>query len=246
MNMMSLQERREEQAVPDFVRDLRNDHIIEDTNPGNDVAPAASRTTLLERLAWFRNLSLARKINTIFGTFFGVGLLMTLVLGLGLGELWNRYNASARVQEALVAAGKLQSTAGELRYHSVRVLYDTSADLSEQQRTAESAMMTQVAAIETAIAADAPALAPRVAALREELSAFETTFDRAREDVRGGGNANDVVFYTATVSMDRLFPIDAFLPVGDNIQMSLETAVRNQPYASQAAPVVLCADGDDD
>jgi len=189
MNMMSLQERREEQAVPDFVRDLRSDFAADaDETAG---VPVAHRTTLLERFGWFRNLPLSHKINTIFGTFFGVGLLMTLVLGLGLSQLWVRYSASARVQEALVAAGKLQSTAGELRYHSVRVLYDPSADLRDQQRTGESTMMTQVAAIETALAADAPELAPRVAALRDELAAFETTFDSARDDVRGGMEAND-------------------------------------------------------
>jgi len=191
MNMMSLQERREEQAVPDFVRDLRSDFSIEDAGTDNAAAAPAPRTTLLERLAWFRNLSLASKINAVFGTFLGAGLLMVLVLGLGLGELWNRYNSTARVQEALVAAGHLQSTAGELRYHSVRVLYDPSSDLRDQQRSGEGAMLAQVTAIEAAVAKDAAELSPRVTAVREELSDFETAFDRASTAVRGGGDAND-------------------------------------------------------
>ncbi len=190
MNMMSLQERREEQAVPDFVRQIRLEDSSEYSDEVEAERPAASRATLLERIDWFRNLSLSGKINAIFGTFLGTGVLMVLVLGAGLGELWNRYNASARVQETLVAAGQLQSTAGDLRYHSVRVLYDRSPDLREQQREGESALLSQVTAIEAALAKDAPELAPRVVALREELSRFESTFDSASESVRGGADAN--------------------------------------------------------
>jgi methyl-accepting chemotaxis protein len=190
MNMMSLQDRREEQAVPDFVRQIRLEDSYDQNDPVDATPATATRVTMLERMSWFRNLSLSGKINAIFGTFLGVGLLMVLVIGLGLGELWNRYNSSARVQETLVAAGHLQSTAGELRYHSVRVLYDRSADLRQAQRAGESALTTQVASIEAAINDEAPELAPRVAAVREQLSQFKSTFDSAGEAVREGGNSN--------------------------------------------------------
>ncbi len=190
MNMMSLQDRREEQAVPDFVRQIRLEDSFDESDPAEAAPAAATRVTLLERMGWFRDLSLSGKINAIFGTFLGTGVLMVLVLGLGLGELWNRYTSSARVQEVLVAAGQLQSTAGELRYHSVRVLYDRSPDLREAQRTAESALTTQVAAIDAAISDDAPELAPRIAAVRDELAGFKATFDRAGEATRASGNAN--------------------------------------------------------
>jgi methyl-accepting chemotaxis protein len=190
MNMMSLRERQEDEAVPDFVRDLRADSVADDANDDQPATAANQRIGMLERLAWFRNMSLANKINTIFGTFLGVGVLMTFVLGLGLGELWNRYQSTARVQDALVAAGTLQSSAGDLRYHSVRALYDRSADLREQRRTSESAVRAQVVAIETMVEEHAPELAPRVAAVEEALENFETTFDRAADTARSGDNAN--------------------------------------------------------
>lgn len=60
----------------------------------------------------------------------------------------------------------------------------------------------------------------------------------------GGGMSNDVVFYTADISMPRLFPGDAFLPLPATIDMSLETAVRNQPYGNQTTPVIVCAEAD--
>lgn len=192
MNMISLQDRREEQAVPDFVRDLRADYALEDAGLDAQSASTAQRTSVLERLGWFRNLPLARKINTVFGAFLGTGLVMVLVLGLGLGELWNRYHASARVQEALVDAGQLQMAAGELRYHSVRVLYDRSSAPREAQRASESALLTRVTAIEAAVAKEAPELTPRVDAVREEAGRLTTLFDRATESVRGGGNPDAV------------------------------------------------------
>ncbi len=213
MNMMSLQERREEQAVPDFVRDLRAEREREEAAVPETVetAPAEpERTTVLERITWFRNLPLARKINTVFGTFLVTGALMVLVLGVGLNELWNRYNSSAQVQETLVAAGQLQASAGELRYQSVRVLYDRSAPLREAQRARESAFLAEVTALDAAVASASPEVAPRVAAVREELARFDTAFDRASEGLRGGGNA-DAAAEAVAVQGDRLMAASAAL-----------------------------------
>ncbi|OBV11255.1 methyl-accepting chemotaxis protein [Erythrobacter dokdonensis] len=193
MNMMTVQERREEQAVPEFVRDLRSEFESEDSNTGAVIGNAPAQSSFLERFAWFRDLSLANKINAIFGTFFAVGFVMSLVLGLGLGELWNRYNATARVQEAVVAAGELQSAAGELRYHSVRALYDRSSSLRESQRASEAAVMTQVSALDAMMNEHVSDMAPRAEALRARIDALRTEFDRAQEAVRSGDRANAVV-----------------------------------------------------
>ncbi|SHN50782.1 methyl-accepting chemotaxis protein [Erythrobacter sanguineus] len=192
MNMMTLQERHEEQAVPEFVHDLRSDFETEDAHANAAVPETVLKTSLLERLGWFRDLSLARKINAIFGTFFAVGFAMSLVLGLGLGELWNRYNASARVQEAVIAAGELQSAAGELRYHSVRALYDRSPSLREAQRASEADVMAQVAAITAVLAEHLPDMESRGGDLNLRLDAMKSENDRAAEAVRTGGNTNAV------------------------------------------------------
>lgn len=65
---------------------------------------------------------------------------------------------------------------------------------------------------------------------------FDTDAGRA-----GVGGANDVVFYTARVQMPRLLPLHKFVNVPDTIDMTLETAIRNQPYGGQGNPPVLCA-----
>ncbi len=190
MNMMTLQERREEQAVPEFVRDLRGEFDVEDEGRAAAAPDAAVATSLLERLAWFRDLSLAGKINAIFGTFFVVGAVMTLLLGLGLGHLWSRYNASAQLQETVVAAGELEASAGALRYHAVRALYDRSPRLRESQRASASDVTAQIAALDAAIGETLPDMEPRVTALAGQLDAFQREADLAAEAVRAGGSAN--------------------------------------------------------
>jgi len=202
MNMMTLQERREEQAVPEFVRDLRSEFDADDA--GLEAASTAPMAiSVLERLGWFRDLSLANKINAVFGTFFATGIAMSLVLGLGLGELWNRYNASARVQEALVSAGALHSEAGELRYHAVRALYDPAPALRDAQRASEGEVLSQIAALDTVIGEHAPELAPRLRELESGLDAFRRTADNAATALRDGGSANSAAARVGTEG-DRL------------------------------------------
>lgn len=67
--------------------------------------------------------------------------------------------------------------------------------------------------------------------------------ERYDEDAGANGNrgANDVVFYTVTLEMPRLFPTHAFIPgLSDTLTYEFETAVRNQPYDEQEAPGVIC------
>ncbi|MEQ5789144.1 HAMP domain-containing protein [Erythrobacter sp. NFXS35] len=220
MNMMTLQERREEQAVPEYVRDLKSEFEIGDAPAAAPATAAHVQISLLERLGWFRDLSLTNKINTIFGIFFAVGVAMSLVLGLGLGELWNRYNASARVQDAVVASGELQSAAGELRYHSVRALYDTSPALRESQRASEAAVMTQVSAIDAILAEHVPDMTPRAGDLGARLDAMRSETDRASEAVRAGGSANAAAAAVATEG-DRM--LDAARRLTDDLAARGET-----------------------
>lgn len=56
----------------------------------------------------------------------------------------------------------------------------------------------------------------------------------------GIGGANDVVFYEATLTMPRLVPLDGFLAIAPNYSLQAETAIRNQPYATQSTPPVVC------
>jgi hypothetical protein len=56
----------------------------------------------------------------------------------------------------------------------------------------------------------------------------------------GLGGANDVVFYQARIVMPRLLPVAQMLGFPANYDMTVSTAVRNQPYGTQKTPPVLC------
>lgn len=56
----------------------------------------------------------------------------------------------------------------------------------------------------------------------------------------GAGGANDVVFYEATLTMDALVPLANFLGGESVYTIYAETAIRNQPWSTQATPPVVC------
>lgn len=58
----------------------------------------------------------------------------------------------------------------------------------------------------------------------------------------GIGGANDVAFYQADLTMPRLLPVAGLIGFSPNYEMSLATAVRNQPYGEQRTPPVVCGD----
>jgi hypothetical protein len=56
----------------------------------------------------------------------------------------------------------------------------------------------------------------------------------------GIGGANDVVFYQADITMPRLLPVASLIGFSPNYEMSVATAIRNQPYGEQRTPPVVC------
>jgi Flp pilus assembly pilin Flp len=56
----------------------------------------------------------------------------------------------------------------------------------------------------------------------------------------GIGGANDVVFYQADIVMPRLLPVANLIGFSPNYEMSVATAIRNQPYGQQKTPPVVC------
>jgi len=68
-----------------------------------------------------------------------------------------------------------------------------------------------------------------------ENGKFDT--DTGRDGI---GGANDVVFYQARIVMPRLFPVQGLLGFSPNYDMTVSTAVRNQPYGVQKTPPVVC------
>ncbi|WFL76641.1 pilus assembly protein [Altererythrobacter arenosus] len=79
----------------------------------------------------------------------------------------------------------------------------------------------------------------------EDGDCWEDANDNGEYDTDAGtegrGGSNDVVFYSAEIAMPRLLPLDSLIDVPSTIEMTLESAVRNQPYGNQPTPPVICA-----
>jgi methyl-accepting chemotaxis protein len=218
--MMSQVERRQDENVPDFVQELRIDADADAAQGAGSALLDNGQVSLLERIAWFRNLPLAGKSKAIFGTMLALGVLMSLALGLGLSHVWSSYNASAKVQDSLLIATELQSAASELRFQSVRTLYDRSADLREQQRVSDSKVTEQLAALETAIAASNPDLSAQVVGMRDDMNDFRASYVRAEQAVRASGGADDAA---NDVAADGRALIDASAVLANQLTSQIES-----------------------
>ncbi|MFN4037768.1 MAG: methyl-accepting chemotaxis protein [Erythrobacter sp.] len=204
MNMMSKHDRREPQNVPDFVRELAAESLNDSEFTQGSVSQSGGSTSLFERVAWFRDLSLSGKINATFGSFFVIGFAITLVMTLGFSELWQRYQTSARVQEAVVSATELHGTTGEMRFHALR--YFTDGDAAQRVRQNETALAAKqhLAAITPAVTGSFPDLKTRLDGLTEQFKDYDASFARASAE----GTARDeraALRADTTVKGDALF-----------------------------------------
>lgn len=190
MNMMSLQEEREENAVPDFVRDLQIETERETIAVSSD--HVKQRSSVLERSTWFRDLSLSGKIQAIFGAFFAIGFAGALILGLGFSELWSRYSDSVQINSATFAAKDLRSITGELRYNTARYLFSNEAEILERQRERYATAQATIDRIEGIAQGYAPDFVPRAQRLRDDLNTYNDTFAEVREVMEQGGSRDRI------------------------------------------------------
>ncbi|MEM8724140.1 MAG: methyl-accepting chemotaxis protein [Pseudomonadota bacterium] len=187
MNVMTSRDELEELAVPEFPQDLLAEFEGDLPEPHTVAVPESEPKTLIERIGWFRDLRLASKIHTIFGTFFAIGFAMSLVLGLGLSELWSRYQVSNQVQLAVVDASEFHGTTGELRYHTARFIFEREPEVLERQREAYAAAVQQLDGISPVVSQHVPQLAPRIDRTRSDLTEYNATFDRLISTVQSEG-----------------------------------------------------------
>lgn len=185
MNMMSQPEALEENSVRETASDAllnaraRAAELSAHTPDLFQTNDSVRRNALLDRIEWFRNKRLSGKIHAIFGTFFAVGLAMALVLGLGLSELWSRYQTTTKMQDAVLASAELSSTAGELRYNTARFLFEREQAILDRQSASFTAAIAHLSDIEEAVVEHAPEMTGDIESLRADLTAYDRTFQQA-------------------------------------------------------------------
>ncbi|MEM9501398.1 MAG: methyl-accepting chemotaxis protein [Pseudomonadota bacterium] len=207
MNTMTRQDDLEEQAVPDIPRHLIDDFEAESRALAKETPENLEPEAMLERIRWFRDLKLSNKIHAIFGTFFGVGFAMALVLGLGLTELWSRYQVSSQVQTAVLASSDLRGTTGELRYNTARFLFEREPAVLERQRESYTAAIAQIDQIDGIVSEHVPQLEARVDQARADLVEYNDTFSEVLSVMQREGRSrnSEALAYEISDRGDALF-----------------------------------------
>ncbi len=177
MNMMMLREEREEQAVPSAPAYQALGFETELSEEPHSASPSVS---LIAHFDWFRDLSLRGKVNAIFGTFFGIGFAMALVIGMGLGELWLRYASSVETNNALYEAVELRAAAGDLRYNSARFLFSGEEVVLSRQRGGHDTARARIEALEAFATKELPSFLPAITRLSADLEAYNSAFVTAK------------------------------------------------------------------
>ena len=185
MNMMSGQHEREELAMPDFAREMREE--LASDSARNAAASNNQSTNLFDRIAWFRDLRLAGKVHFIFGTFFATGFAMILILAIGLTELWSRNQTTDQVKDAVVASTELRGMTGELRYNSVRYIFGGEVSALERQRDSFEASKAQVALVSQMLSENVPELSGRLEQITADLDAYNATFQALNAEQASSG-----------------------------------------------------------
>ncbi|MEL6877921.1 MAG: methyl-accepting chemotaxis protein [Pseudomonadota bacterium] len=187
MNMMTLQNERDDHKASSFTQELQDELATEPAD--SEPSSSGDKGILLGRLAWFRNMRVANKIRTIFGTFFGVTLTMLLILGFGLSDLWSRDQVSNEVRQAVVSSTDLRGTTGELRYNSVRYIFGQEAVALERQRDSFEAAKAQVAMLNGIISTHVPDLTEPLDTIHADLEAYNATFEELKVNLEAEGRS---------------------------------------------------------
>ncbi len=198
MTKPAQQDQFEDQAVPDFELDMSSDELSELDQI--DASVGHARHSLFDRSRWFRNLKLSGKIQTIFGTFFGIIFAIVLILGLGLAQTYARSMTIVQNNSAMLEAVELRTVAGDLRYNTARYIFEQEPAILERQREAVRAALGHLDAIEAVAADDLRPFLPAVSRLRSEVETYNATFDEVRSEMQRNGRSTRAVELAYSIS----------------------------------------------
>ena len=195
MNMMTVQEEREENSVPAFpnVPEPTETRVSEwdGLGLGEEVAESETEThqSIFGRLSWFRDKPIRAKVNAIFGAFIVLSGAMVLILTSGLADIWIRYQNNASLQQSIVTASNLGGTVGELRYNTSRFLFEQEPDVLRRQSAAYTTALQQIDEIDAIIVEQAPQFGAQIDDLREEVRAYQATFEATMAEFQRAGRS---------------------------------------------------------
>ncbi|QIG54636.1 hypothetical protein G6N82_11165 [Altererythrobacter sp. BO-6] len=170
--------------------------------------------------AWFHDLPLAGKIRAVFGSFLLIMAIMSLVLGIGLAQLYERYQLHAEVQGAVQASADLRSINGELRYNSVRYVLGSEQAALERQQESFAKARERIEGIGETIDRRVPEFSGRVDELGATMAAYNAKFEELRANLAQDGRNGRSTALASELSVQG----DALFALSSNFEQDLSLA----------------------
>ncbi len=172
----------------------------------DDADYSGEQTTFLERIVRFRDARITAKIGSIFGAFLLIGFAIALILGLGLTELWARYNTSAQVQNAVQASMRLHSATGELRYSTALFLFEGEPSTLEARTQSLQTARKELEILKSLVNEHAPEINGNVTQAAADLAAYDAAFTNGKDAIGAEGRNERTVAlaYEISEAGDRL------------------------------------------
>lgn len=150
------------------------------------VIGVAPRTGIRAR---FEDLPLASKLRAIFGSFLAILAAGTLIVGIGLSNLYDHSVNETETKNSLLQSAKLHSSIGELRYNSARfILGSEDATIARQLQsyTDASALVSEIDANEDLVNSG---YAEMISKLRLDLNNYKGTFEELQASLERAGRS---------------------------------------------------------
>lgn len=204
-------------AIEDVAKQLHAETNEEISQAQVGAAPSRFRFK-----AWFHDLPLAGKIRTVFGSFLGAVIAMSLVLGIGLAQLYDRYMSHAELVTAVQSSADLRSTTGEFRYNAVRYIFGGEEAALERQRESYAQAKDKLTAINEVIDRQIPQFGARIDELGASMAAYDAKFEELRANLAAEGRSEKSVALAYELSSQG----DALFAQSANFESDIKVTAR--------------------
>jgi methyl-accepting chemotaxis protein len=167
-------------------------------------------------------LPLAGKIRTVFGSFLGAVIAMSLVLGIGLAQLYDRYMSHAELVTAVQSSADLRSTTGEFRYNAVRYIFGGEEAALERQRESYAQAKDKLTAINEVVDRQIPQFGGRIDELGASMAAYDAKFEELRANLAAEGRSEKSVALAYELSSQG----DALFAQSANFESDIKVTAR--------------------
>lgn len=172
-------------AIQDLIDDFEAESLAGKAEPVVSDSP----NPFTRAANWFGGLMLANKVRLIVGIYSALVIIFSIILIVGLTNLYSRVETNSALKEAVDESTKLRLNFSDMRYNSLRFIFAGEDVALEGEGEASKQAAAQIAKIEATISETAPQFSPEVAELDNALTDYRQTFAELRASLDRSGRS---------------------------------------------------------